>query len=99
MKANEFVKKFGLSHTVYLLKDTELTEFAIHSNCAGKHYMDTVCVSDLKRLVESHELVEKHGGLLNVKNSFQMERDCGGVDMTPFGKKLYQAIADVESCQ
>ncbi len=91
MKANEFVKKFGWEEAKII--------------CNGV-FTGVVCykwvelnIDDLKRLVESHELVEKHGGLLNVKNSFQMERDCGGVDMTPFGKKLYQAILDVESCQ
>lgn len=100
MRANEFVKKFGLSHTVYLLKDTELTEFAIHSNCAGKHYMDTVCVSDLKRLVESHELVGRFGGL-------EMAKGVAAIDDNEsylgerFGPcdELKQAIADVESCQ
>ena len=90
MKANEFIKKFGLSHTVYLLEDTELTEFAIHSDCAGEYYMDTVCVSDLKRLVESHELVENWGGLDDAKFALQLVR---------YPERLKQAIADVESCQ
>ena len=94
MKANEFVKKFGLSHTVYLLKDTELTEFAIHSNCAGKHYMDTVCVSDLKRLVESHELVNDYYGLARAK-----EHAESNYTAPELRAALKQAIADVESCQ
>ena len=110
MKANEFVKKFGWGEA----KKTSNPKHETIDNdlhyCTGiKDYTDgfddyepcpdCVNIADLKRLVESHELVESFGGLLNVKNSFQMERDCGGVDMTPFGNKLYQAIADVESCQ
>lgn len=109
MKANEFIKKFGLSHTTYLLKDTELTEFAIHSNCAGKHYMDTVCVSDLKRLVESWELVEKHGLEQSkeiVKNApsddvyYSWTLGNSGVkDKTVHVGTLRKAILDVESCK
>lgn len=85
MKANEYVKQNGWA----------MARKAV-AECTYGYGID---LDDIKRLVESHELVEKHGGLLNVKNSFQMERDCGGVYMTPFGNKLYQAIADVESCQ
>ena len=100
MRANEFVKKFGLSHTVYLLKDTELTEFAIHSNCAGKHYMDTVCVSDLKRLVESHELVELTGGLEMAKSVLDIEINAKHYEYDASKvTQLSKAIADVESCQ
>ena len=100
VKANEFVKKFGIE------KAKQAVGFGNKYAENGVLRLETfdgdeidVAIDDLKHLVESHELVEAEGGLLNVKNSFQMERDCGGIDMTPFGKKLYQAIADVESCQ
>lgn len=109
MKANEFVKKFGLSSfkAVMLCPQFKRYNYAIlysdevdfSNEFIEKHTDYMFKTSELKRLVESHELVEAEGGLLNVKNSFQMERDCGGVDMTPFGKKLYQAIEDVESCK
>lgn len=97
MKANEFVKKFGLEHTKYLIEDTELSEFAIHSSCAGKYSMDIVSADDLKRLVESHELVEKVGGLENAKT---FDKDCMYciTHLTDLDS-LKQAIADVESCQ
>ena len=97
MKATEFIKKFGLSHTVYLLKDTELTEFAIHSNCAGKYYMDTVCVSDLKRLIESHELVESKGGLIKAKEILA-DNPVWCFGSKRYSSPLERAIADVESC-
>lgn len=104
MKANEFVKKFGWGWAKDVVNNQPKTDAQIFNPYNQKYSSSYnikkgVSVAWLKRIVESHELVEKHGGLLNVKNSFQMERDCGGVDMTPFGKKLYQAIADVESCQ
>lgn len=51
-------------------------------------------VKDLKRLVESYELVEKHGGLENAKDSEDLANGLG------FGHNgLKQAIADVEKCQ
>ena len=53
-------------------------------------------LNDLKRLVESWELVEKFGGLENAKIElksvdYNSEKD--------FYDNLKQAIADVESCQ
>ena len=92
MKANEFVKNFGVERAKQIVNADDSVHALVFATT-------NVSFLDLKRLVESHELVEAEGGLLNVKNSFQLERDCGGVYMTPFGKKLYQAIADVESCQ
>lgn len=88
MNAVEFIRKFGWDHTKYLLEDTELSEFAIHSNCAGKYSMDTVSVSDLKRYVDAYELVESYGGLACCKNHIGFLSDL-----------MRQAIADVESCQ
>ena len=94
VRANEFVKKFGLEHTKYLIEDTELSEFAIHSSCAGKYSMDTVCVSDLKRLVESHELVNDYYGLTRAKEHAESNYTAPELKAA-----LEQAIADVESCQ
>ena len=103
VRANEFVKKFGLEHTKYLIEDTELSEFAIHSSCAGKYSMDTVCVSDLKRLVESHEIVEYIGNDLDgAKQVYAFTKDCVHIAMRDRMIpviRLKQAIADVESCQ
>lgn len=62
---------------------------------------------ELKRLIESHELVESFGGLKMAKESlknlpseyqsYTMTRDDTGATTQSF--KLNQAIADVESCQ
>ena len=104
MKANEFVKKFGIDHTVYLLEDTELDEFAIYSNCAGKSHIDTVSVSDLKRLVESWELVNEFDDIEQARSWIpdmddEMPYQVRGSDKRFFKGQLIKAIADVESCQ
>lgn len=84
MKATEFVKRRGVSDARRILKDSE--------GCAsvklyGKYEFST---DDLKRLVESHELVERTGGLRECRlMSYRMN----------VGDRLAQAIADVEACQ
>ena len=52
--------------------------------------------NDLKRLVESHELVEWHGGLKHAKSYF--ERNSKEYPDVKGWDKLAEAIADVESC-
>ena len=87
MKANEFVKKFGWDNAVSMIDFLE--------NRSRNKSQDKIdMLNDLKRLVESHELVEKHGGLENAKDDEDMANGFG------LGHKgLKQAIADVESCQ
>lgn len=76
MKANEFVKKFGLNTT--------------------ENYADyCVNINNLKRLVESHELVEKYGGLEKAKLRCYPAKH---LTMRSY-RALRDAIADVESCQ
>lgn len=90
MKANKFVEKFGWDAAKEAL--TLACDKLEHVNY-GNH---AVLISDLKRLVENHELVEKFGGLDQAKielesTDYNSERD--------FYESLKQAIADVESCQ
>ena len=56
MRANEFVKKFGWGKTI------ELIEF--YNRCGSFTCDCDFTYDDLKRLVESYELVEKLGGLV-----------------------------------
>ncbi|MBF7690697.1 hypothetical protein I2F30_11965, partial [Acinetobacter sp. SCC474] len=51
-------------------------------------------IDDLKRLIESHELVEKMGGIECLK-----DMALYGVTQEKFRDQLKQAIADVESFQ
>ena len=49
----------------------------------------------LKQLVESHELVEKLGGIAKTKEAFGL---CVFRNRASYAKRVEQAIADVESC-
>ena len=107
MKANEFVKNKGLKAAkliidcwidypetdVYLPDMMEYTFIAIEptKNCPF------VSLNDLKRLVESHELVEKYkrGRGIRFRVRWGMYRYG---DTQEFNDRLKQAIADVESC-
>ena len=71
MEANEFVKEFGL-------EEAKIALIYCKSVVSGELFYKNIDVSinDLKRLVDSHKLVESFGGLrmskyhlLKVKNS------------------------------
>ncbi|WP_180158838.1 hypothetical protein [Acinetobacter sp. YH01026] len=49
--------------------------------------------NDLKRLVESHDLVESFGGVEMAKRYLDENLECGDSEV------LRHAIADVESCK
>ena len=84
MKAVDFVKKFGWDDAIALVNA---------SNICGidKSIVD---IEELKRLVESHELVEKHGGLGNAKDEYF---SC--VQNNEPASHIAKAITNVESCQ
>lgn len=88
MKANEFVKLRGISYCKELLIKAD--------GCAAiqaREDNSRVSVDDLKRLVESHELVEKLGGLSNCK---KLIIDYGKSESADH---LSYHVANVESCQ
>ena len=120
VKANEFVKKFGLGAAKDILKNkrswidkksgrkltdnsfvlkSKTYEYAIGTLYMGNfsdydensYRVDEVNLLLLKRLVESHELVEKLGGLDIARK--EAHKNC-----FVFNVKLLRAIADVESC-
>ena len=76
MSANEFVKKYGL-------------EYAKHIAYEDSVILVDLDYNNLKRIIESHELVENWGGLDDAKFALQLVR---------YPESLKQAIADVESC-
>ena len=93
MRANEFVKKFGLKLAQRDIAALD-SGFIKHDDFLEHYGFDIL--DDLKRLVESHELVEKVGGLALAKIElksvdYNSEKD--------FYENLKQAILDVESCQ
>ena len=87
MKANEFVKKFGWDRAK---REVELIG-TIAAMCCEDDFNN-----DLKRLVESYDLVESWGGLEDAKlYSFDHCKD----KPESAGYKLMMAIKDVESCK
>lgn len=103
MKANEFFKKHGLNKAKVLLSTqgktiTELKDE--YTSAQLKEYQgyivsgDLMSLVELKRLVESYELVEKFGGLDKAKFKVKLNNAA----MLETSKHLKQAIADVESC-
>ena len=102
MKANEFVKKFGWDEVKRIVTTytnaTHVTDDAmlfVNGDVYRKKYSwfadsldNMVTITDLKRLVESYELVESVGGWNNATALYD-EYLC---------TNLKQAILDVESC-
>ncbi len=113
MKANEFVKKFGL------VKSRDVVKNAPKDDCSYSIeigiYLDRyafskyeVYIDEIKRLVESWDLVELCGGLKLAKRILKKAYTQFNTMVSvvwndkPFQctiQKLEQAIADVESCQ
>ena len=81
MKANEFFKAMGIK---------SVRQFIENDNIRTKEMHD-----DLKRLIESHELIESCGGLESVGEKLTH----GMYESRAVIGRLEQAIADVESCQ
>ena len=94
MKANEFVKKFGWDVATKLSKEMKGITESVADGVAGWGQSEW---DKLKRLVESHELVESFGGLKVIsEKSFRLDLINNDACMA---KKLNKSIADVESCQ
>lgn len=90
MKANKFVEKFGWDAAKEALTlACDKLEHVNYENYA-------VLISDLKRLVESHELVEKWRGLEASKIKVGLLRTFG---FETQADQLQEAVDDVESCQ
>lgn len=79
MKANEFIKKHGLEYAKHILTDDAPLVMDLN-------------YTDLKRLVESHDLIDICGGLDVAKN-------LDPRFLPNWVESVNQAIADVESCQ
>ena len=107
MKANEFVKKFGWEEAAEIVCGVpEKFRFKCLSNVCWdnntykysdrfKPRLSLVNMADLKRLVESHELIERDFGLLDIAEYQYMVSGCYS---EPYWIRIKQAIADVESC-
>lgn len=85
-QAIEFIKKHGFEYATDVVNENK-----------GKLKIFSTFEMDLKRLVESHELVERLGGLdlAKAERAFRKIRNI----LQSYDSELAQAIADVESCQ
>ena len=109
MKANEFVKKFGwdevkrivstYTNATHVIDDARLfindVQYKKHCGWFADSLDSMVTFNDLKRLVESHELVQSYGGVDIAKNCEYTE----DLDRVIYNVELAKAILDVESCQ
>lgn len=94
MKANEFVKKFGVGAAKNILHGMDdASEFTAHMPEDAWDKPTLIDAVGLRRLVESHELVEQFGGLEKAMDAV-INQEANGRPMN----QLAQAIADVESC-
>lgn len=89
MKANEFIKKYGVDEARKYLKQFDGLD---HVYMGDGFYID-----DLKRLIESHELVEKCGGYEQAKLIIQAIPNClkfydelGCLMFNPIIKRYFQ---------
>ncbi len=93
MKANEFVKLRGISYCKELLIKAD--------GCVAIQAREDnarVSIDELKRLVESHELVESKGGITKAKEILA-DNPVWCFGSKRYSSPLERAIFDVESCQ
>lgn len=88
MKANKFVKKYGWDEAKKHLE--WMTRVGARRDIHG-WFMD-----DLKRLVESYELINSLGGIEQAKSYAIDANACGAFNDE---NKIKQTILDVESCK
>lgn len=87
MKANEFVKKFGIERAKQIVNADDSVHALVFATTK-------VSFLELKRLVESHELVMDYYGLTRSKEHAESKYTAPEIKVA-----LKQAIEDVESCQ
>ena len=96
MRANEFIKRHGLEEARKMYNSDDWST------------VSDIFLHDLKRLIESHDLVGNFGGLKRAKRILKRSYQSWGTKVSvvwndkPFQcniSDLEQAIADVESCQ
>ncbi|MCJ8512799.1 hypothetical protein [Acinetobacter lwoffii] len=96
MKANEFVKKFGIKEAKKVLHCMDdASEFKIYMPGDTWDKPTLIDAVGLRRLVESHELIEKDFESVEIA---EYEHMISGCYSEPYWIRIKQAIADVESC-
>ena len=98
MKANEYIKKYGIDKAKELVSsiiNTISVDGYICDPCFITDDGEHISYNDLKRYVDSYELVESYGGLEEAKTICNLAKYV----VIEYYYKLKQAILDAESCQ
>lgn len=99
-KAREVVESASKTSKFYCY-EFNIGKIRIRNNFSDKQdYMFTICLDDLKRLVESFDLIKSYGGISMAKRQcscFMNACASAGVKPSPLVLELQQAIADYES--
>ncbi|ARG16344.1 TPA: hypothetical protein JIZ13_03710 [Acinetobacter nosocomialis] len=89
MQAQQFIKDHGLERAREVVA-SGADSFTFVLNNGIRRIYKSVSVTSLKRLVESVDLVNKHGGIYNIKFNVLLLKNG-------LPERLKQAIADYES--
>ena len=105
MNAIQFIKEHGVEKAREVLSGAPDRATTVKPSLDFKHFMYGICenaggayilLSDLKRLVESVDLIKSYGGIINAKHDVKY-LDLDWDYDTPRVTRLKQAIADYES--
>lgn len=100
MKAELFIKTYGLDRAKKVIQNAD--EHAIQYVIDFDYYAsgittdNYVLLSELKRLVESHDVVEKLGGIESASKAALKENERGHIINEGL---ILSSIRDVRSCQ
>ena len=92
MKANDFIKKYGIAEAKALVKAKSWTMRQL----ALSTIVDT---KELTKLVKSHELVDSYGGIDAANKTICNAFHSSNHPIPDGHEELSLAIQDVESCQ
>ena len=97
MNATDFIKHYGLNTAIRIIEDSKNNDFWDTETgfYTDKNSESCVCLSELKHLVESVDLVKSYGGIINAKHDVKyldLDWDYDTQRVT----RLKQAIADYE---
>ena len=98
MKENDFIKEYGLGGAVELVNSVKFVVKIKDIVCDPFFLIEDYALSykKLKRLIESHEILQKDFESVEMADYEHMISRCYS---EPYWIRVKQAIKDVESCQ
>ena len=98
MRANKFIKEHGLGEAVKLVNSVKFVVKIKDVVCDPCFLIEGYAISykELKRLVESHEMIQKDFESVEMADYEHMISGCYS---DSYWIRVKQAITDVESCQ